>query len=200
MRIILASASPRRKELLASVCRKFEIIIAETDETLSPDTSPENGVEILACRKGSAVADKLLSCGQELSETLILSSDTLVEIDGVQLGKPKNKPEAFYMLKSLSGRVHNVRTGVAVHYNGCVTSGVATTAVVFRKLTDDEIWDYIETGEPMDKAGAYGIQGLGGKFVDTIDGDFDTVVGLPIKLTKLLAKEITGEWVFGEML
>ena len=101
------------------------------------------------------------------------------------------------MLKALSGKRHNVHTGVAIHYAGRVISDTATTAVYFREITDSEIYEYIKTGEPMDKAGSYGIQGLGGKFVEKTEGDYDTVVGLCMNLTKRLAKEATGEWIFG---
>ncbi len=182
MRVILASKSPRRKELLGEIIKDFEIITKEVDETLSDSVHPRDGVEILAVRKGFAVADEEVSA-------LVISSDTLVEIGGVALGKPKDKEDAFKMLRLLSGKAHNVHTGVAVHYNGKKYSGVATTAVYFREMTDEEILEYIESGDPMDKAGSYGIQSGGGKFVEKIEGDYDTVVGLSVTLTKKLIKE-----------
>ena len=183
MKIILASKSPRRRELLGSIVPDFEVITAPCDETLAGGVHPKEGVELLAIRKGEAVYASLSP------DALVISSDTLVELDGVPLGKPCDTDDAHRMLRSLSGRAHNVHTGVAVHYKGRVYSGVDSTRVIFRPLSDCEISEYIATGEPMDKAGSYGIQGLGGKFVVRYEGDFDTVVGLSIKLTKKLIEE-----------
>ena len=181
MRIILASKSPRRKELLSQMFDSFEIITADADETLPDGVHPSRGVEILAVRKGAPVA-------KDAPDALVISSDTLVELDGVALGKPRDTEDAARMLRALSGRAHNVHTGVAVHYRGAVHSGTATTAVRFRALTDEEIDEYIRSGEPMDKAGAYGIQGLAGKFVEGYDGDYDTVVGLSMRLLRSLCE------------
>lgn len=180
MRYILASKSPRRRELLGEIINDFEIITKEVDESLPDDVHPKDGVEILAIRKGAAVAEELDT------DCLVISSDTLVEIGGVALGKPKDKADAFGMLRLLSGKAHNVHTGVAIHFRGKVFSGVATTAVYFREMSDKEICDYIDSGDPMDKAGSYGIQSGGGKFVDHIEGDYDTVVGLSMRLVKSL--------------
>jgi septum formation protein len=113
-----------------------------------------------------------------------------VELGGAALGKPQDEDEAFDMLKRLSGKAHNVHTGVAVHHFGRVLSGVATTAVYFREMSDEEIKAYIATGDPMDKAGSYGIQSGGGKFVERIEGDYDTVVGLPTALLEKLLTEL----------
>ena len=180
MRIVLASKSPRRRELLGELYKDFEIITEETDESLPAEVHPREGVAILAERKGRAVMEKVGA------DALIISSDTLVELDGVALGKPKDEADAERMLLSLSDKPHNVHTGVAVHYKGRVFRGTASTAVIFRDITIDEIRDYIASGEPMDKAGAYAIQGIGGKFVSGYNGDYDTVVGLSLKLTKEL--------------
>ena len=193
MRIILASASPRRRELLSGVVENFEIITASTDETLPSGIHPREGVGVLAARKGSAVRDKLLEEGRAADELLIISADTLVEADGVALGKPLDEADAKRMLRLLSGRWHNVHTGVAVHYNGKVEIKVASTAVLFRTMSDREIDEYVASGEPMDKAGSYGIQGLGGKFVEKFDGDYDTVVGLSMKTTVEIMENISGE-------
>ena len=179
-KIVLASKSPRRRELLSQLFCDFDVIVKDVDEALPEWINIREGTELLAIKKGKAVADTLPW------DYLIISSDTLVELDGMALGKPVDKSDAYKMLTSLSGRAHNVHTGVAVHYRGECYSGVATTGVYFRPLTDKEILDYIDTGEPMDKAGAYGIQGLGGAFVERFDGDFDTVVGLSLALTKEL--------------
>ncbi len=178
-RIILASKSPRRRELLGEIIKDFDIITANADETLPEGLHPSRGVELLAIRKGEPVA-------KDYPEAIVISSDTLVELDGVALGKPRDEKEAFDMLSSLSGRAHNVHTGVAVHYRGRVYSGVDSTAVRFRAISDGEIREYIATGEPMDKAGAYGIQGLGGKFACGYDGNYDTVVGLSMSLLRSL--------------
>lgn len=183
MRIVLASKSPRRRELLSEIYKDFEIITEEVDETLPEGMHPSRGVELLAIRKGAAVASALPE------DTLVISSDTLVERDGTPLGKPEDAEDAKVMLRSLSGRAHNVHTGVAVHYNGRVFSGVDSTAVYFKPLSDSEIEDYVATKDCMDKAGSYGIQSGGGKFVEKFDGSYDTVVGLSVELTRALIKE-----------
>ena len=186
-RIILASGSPRRRELLAKLYDKFEVITSEVDESLEDDISPISGVEILAVRKGAAVAVGLDP------DCVVISSDTLVELGGVPLGKPTSREDAYRMLSLLSGNYHNVHTGIAVHYAGRVVSGVASARVKFKPLTDNDIYAYIDGGEPMDKAGAYAIQGDGGRFVEGYDGDFDTIMGLSVSLTKELIDSITGE-------
>lgn len=180
MRYILASKSPRRKELLSEIIKEFEIITKEVDESLPGSIHPREGVEILAIRKGAVVANEV---GYE---AVVISSDTLVELGGVALGKPEDEQDAIRMLSDLSGKAHNVHTGVAIHYKGRVFSGVATTAVYFREMSADEIREYVDSKDPMDKAGSYGIQSGGGKFVEKIDGDYDTVVGLSLALVKNL--------------
>ena len=180
MRIVLASKSPRRRELLGKIIPEFEIITKETDESLPSDVHPRDGVEILAVRKGRAVAEALPE------DTLIISSDTLVELDGIPLGKPLDEDDAVRILLGLSGRTHNVHTGVAVHYKNKVFSGVDTSSVSFRSFGESEAREYVMTGEPMDKAGAYAIQGIGAKFVKKYVGEFDTIVGLGLKLTEKL--------------
>ena len=186
MRVVLASKSPRRKELLGRIIPEFDIITKETDETLPSGIHPRKGVEILAVRKGRAVADEL--CG----DAIVISSDTLVELDGIPLGKPTDEDDAVKMLLGLSGKTHNVHTGVAVHRRGKVFSGVDSSAVTFRAFGEDEAREYVSTGEPMDKAGAYAIQGIGAKFVEKYEGEFDTIVGLGLKLTKRLIDEALG--------
>ena len=185
MRYILASKSPRRRELLGEIIENFEIITHEVDETLPEGIHPREGVEILAIRKGEVVA-------KDAPEAIVISSDTLVELGGVALGKPTDEEDAYRMLRSLSGKAHNVHTGVAIHAGGKVFSGVASTAVHFREMSDEEIYAYIATGDPMDKAGAYGIQNGGGLFVTKYDGDYDTVVGLSMRLVKELLEEAQG--------
>ena len=188
MKIILASKSPRRKEIFSRLADEygfeFDIITAPTDEELYGE-HPKTGVATLAVRKGAAVYKKH-------PDALVVSADTLVELNGVPLGKPVDESDAERMLKSLSENTHNVHTGIAVHYKNKVFSGVATTAVTFRRLSDAEIAEYIASGEPMDKAGAYGIQGKAGAFVASYDGEFDTVVGFNVTLLKKLLKEAAG--------
>ncbi|MBR2930954.1 MAG: septum formation protein Maf [Clostridia bacterium] len=186
-RVILASRSPRRRELLGRICEEFEVESLDVDETLPRDMHPRDGVRLLAVRKGEPIA-------KAAPEAIVISSDTLVELGGEPLGKPTSEEDAFSMLRRLSGRAHNVHTGVAVHFHSRAYSGVDSTAVRFRDLTDAEILDYVKGGEPMDKAGAYGIQGEGGKFVLGYDGEFDTVMGLSVKLTEeLIAKALEDE-------
>jgi len=180
VKYILASRSPRRKELLSRIVEKFDIVTRETDESFPDTVHPREGVEILAIRKGRAVADELGS------DYLIISSDTLVELDGVPLGKPSDAEDAVRMLLSLSGKTHNVHTGVAVHYKGEVFSGTDTSHVTFRNFDEAEARDYVSTGEPMDKAGSYAIQGIGAKLVEKYEGEFDTIVGLSLSLTEKL--------------
>ncbi len=184
-KIILASGSPRRRELLGRLYDSFEVITSEVDESLDEDVTPTEGVEILSVRKGRAVAEKLSP------DCIVISSDTLVEIDGEPLGKPTSREDAHRMLSLLSGKFHNVHTGVAVHYCGRVISGVDSARVKFKPLSDEEIYSYIDGGEPMDKAGAYAIQGEGGKFIEGYDGGFDTIMGLSVNLTQSLIERIT---------
>ena len=184
-RIILASGSPRRRELLAKLYDEFDIITSEVDEDLDENILPVCGVEILAVRKGEAVAK------EQSSDAVVISSDTLVEIGGVPLGKPTSREDAYRMLRMLSGEIHNVHTGIAVHHGGRVVSGVASARVKFKRLTDAEIYAYIDSGEPMDKAGAYAIQGEGGKFIEGYEGGFDTIMGLSVSLTKELIEKAT---------
>jgi septum formation protein len=179
MKIILASKSPRRRELLSEICTDFDIITAETDETLPEGMHPSKCVEILAIRKGEPIA-------RMYPDALVISSDTLVELNGEALGKPVDEEDSYNTLEKLSGVFHNVHTGVAVHYRGKVFSGVDSTAVKFKTMTKEEILEYIATGEPKDKAGSYGIQGIGGKFVEGYVGNYDTVVGLSVSLLRSL--------------
>ena len=186
MKYILASKSPRRKELLAEIVESFEIMTKETDESLPEGIHPREGVELLAIKKGAAVAE-------DNPGAIVISSDTLVEIGGVALGKPRDEEDAKQMLRTLSGKAHNVHTGVAVHFGGKVFSGVDSTAVYFKEMSDGEIEEYVNSKDPMDKAGSYGIQSGGGKFVTKIEGNYDTVVGLSVSLTKKLIDEATND-------
>lgn len=184
MSIILASNSPRRRELLAQIgIRDFQILSPDVDETVEPGLSPARMVEALSLRKAQAAA------GRAGADDLIIAADTVVALDGAVLGKPRNEAGAFAMLSALSGREHHVYTGVTVHRAGRTVTGHEETAVTFRALEADEIRGYIGTGEPMDKAGAYGIQGLGALLVSGIRGDYCNVVGLPVFRLGRILKE-----------
>ena len=183
MSIILASNSPRRRELLAQIgIRDFQILSPDVDEAVESGLSPARMVEALSLRKARAAA------GRAGAEDLILAADTVVALDGRVLGKPRDQEEAFAMLSALSGREHRVYTGVTVLGGGRGATEHEETAVAFRALSPEEIRDYIATGEPMDKAGAYGIQGVGALLVQGIRGDYCNVVGLPLfRLGRMLS-------------
>lgn len=177
--IILASASPRRKELLSLIADSFEIIPADIDETL-PDGIPAiNAPEYLATQKALHIA-------KDNPDKLVIGCDTVVIIKGKILGKPKDKSEAFEMLSELSGDTHVVASGVCLCYKGKSISFTDKTLVDFYRLSADEINEYIDTGDPFDKAGGYGIQSKGGFMVKSINGDYNNVVGLP--MARLLRK------------
>ena len=183
MDIILASGSPRRKQLLAQMgIETFRVISSDADETVEPGLSPARIVEILSARKAEAVADHAKAGG------LVIAADTIVALDGAVLGKPNDGLEAFRMLSALSGRRHQVYTGVTLLRDGERRTEHEVTTVTFRELTQDDITRYIATGEPMDKAGAYGIQGYGALLVERIEGDYFNVMGLPVcRLGRMLA-------------
>ncbi len=172
MKLVLASKSPRRSEILKNAGFDFTVRVADADETIPDGTKPEDAVVFLAARKAMAV--------ERAEDETVLGADTIVVLDGKILGKPKNKDDAFNILKSLSGRVHSVFTGVCIIEKGRSMTFAEETQVEFLSLTDDEINTYIDTNEPYDKAGAYGIQGIASKFVRRINGDYFNVVGLPI--------------------
>lgn len=170
--IILASASPRRREICTLLGLDFTIQAAKNEPPLDPSLLPAQAVRYVAAAKAREVFTKNPS-------KIILGADTAVVCGGRIFGKPSDKPEAFQMLRELSGKAHTVMTGVCIlspQKQVCFTD---TALVEFFPLTDEEITAYIQTGEPMDKAGAYGIQGAGARFIKHIEGDFYTVMGLP---------------------
>lgn len=177
MRVILASASPRRSELLGLIFSDFEVIPADIDESIYSD-EPIERISLLLAEK------KALKAAQGLSDALVIGSDTTVQIDGKILGKPVDNADCFNMLKALSGRTHKVVTGVALCLNGRIHSFSETTEVSFYEISDSEINKYIRSDEPFDKAGGYGIQGLGSLMVEKINGDYFNVVGLPVSRLK----------------
>lgn len=181
-KIILASKSPRRLELLRMLGLNVETASPDIDESAVEADSPSHLAEKLAKTKAEKVYRDLHPEGCP-----VVAADTLVEIGGRILGKPRSVAEAGEMLRMLSGKLHYVHTGLAVIYSGTFASAVETATVHFRELSDDEIESYIMLGEPMDNAGAYGIQGRAGAFVDRIEGDFFSIVGLPLcRLVTLL--------------
>jgi septum formation protein len=175
VRLILASASPRRHELLQAAGLTFEVVPADVDESGPPDESAEKHVRRLALAKAQAV-------GPLPAGTLVLGADTVVTVDELRLGKPRDPAEAAWMLKRLSGRTHLVLTGVALASEAGCSSEVATTRVSFSRLTAEAVSWYVASGEPSDKAGAYAIQGLASRFVVGIQGSYSNVVGLPIEV------------------
>ena len=171
--VILASASPRRKELLELICDSFRVIPSDREETVPTGTSAEDTAQILSDLKCSCIA-------QVYDNSIVIGCDTVVICGGEVMGKPADKDDAERMLRKLSGRAHKVITGVTVAYKGKKHSFSEVTEVTFKPLSDEDIEVYIQSGEPFDKAGAYGIQGLGSLMVEGINGDFFNVVGLPV--------------------
>jgi len=182
MTCILASASPRRRELLALAGITFEVRVPHVEERLDPAWSAGEAARALAWQKAAAVA-------KDYPEACVIAADTIVEIDGVLLGKPEDAANAARMLRMLSGREHRVVTGVCLRLGSSERVFSRETLVRFYPLGDDEIDAYIRTGEPMDKAGAYGIQGRGALLVEGVTGDYFNVVGLPVAM---LVKELRG--------
>jgi septum formation protein len=196
MRIYLASRSPRRRELLTQMGIAFDTVIfrdgsradQETDETPHPGESPLAYVERVARAKaehGSRILD-----WRKLPRGPLLSADTTLEFNGEIIGKPLDAADAVAILRRLSGQTHRVLTGVAVNYQGCTEYVLSSSEVRFRRLDEDEIQHYVSSGEPMDKAGAYGIQGRAGMFVEHLAGSYTGVMGLPVCETGELLKKI----------
>jgi len=180
--LVLASGSPRRRELLGRLGVAFTIRVPDVDEQPEPDEDPVAYVERLARAKAKAASATATAHPGEV----VLAADTTVVLGGTILGKPTDEADARVTLRALSGRTHQVHTGVAVHGPSGMTSSVTTTSVTFRELGRVEIADYVATGDPLDKAGAYGIQGDAGRFVARLDGSLSNVVGLPRAQTAAL--------------
>lgn len=172
--VVLASVSPRRKELLGQIVEEFVVDPANVDEDALTVDDPRETAEILAIAKAREASSRHPAA-------VVIGSDTVVAVDGIQLAKPVDADDAFRMLSTLSGRTHTVYTGVALIQGSDVASFVESSDVTFRELGSDEIWAYVATGEPMDKAGAYGIQAGGGTFIERVDGLVSTVIGFPIE-------------------
>lgn len=186
MKIVLASASPRRKELLERHLKEFEILPSDTEEIIPENYPPDQAPELLALQKATAVAALR-------PDAVVIGADTGVLIDGQLFGKPKDTDHAIRMLECLSGRTHTVITGCAIIYRKIQKTWSVKTEVTFYPLSRREIEEYVATGEPMDKAGSYGIQQKGTLFVKKINGDYNNVVGLPLTSLIRELKKVTKE-------
>lgn len=196
MRYILASASPRRKEILQNLGLRFEVITSDADETCAL-TDPALLTQELSSRKGKAVRDALRSKGELGNDMLIIASDTVVCCDGEILGKPRDRADAERMIRMLSGKAHTVTSGVALLYRGEIYTDAATTKVFFDELDEAFISEYIASDEPYDKAGGYAIQGKAAPVISGIEGCYFNVVGLPVNCLARLAKKNGIELEFG---
>jgi septum formation protein len=192
MRVILASQSPRRRELLSLVGIQHAVQPADIDETPFPDEAPVPHTERLARGKAAVIAARE-------PDALVIAADTIVVVDGALLGKPVDIPDARSMLRRLSGRTHEVCTAMAVAIGDRIESEVVRVQVRFRELDEDTIARYVNTGEPMDKAGAYGIQGYGATIVEHIEGDYFAVMGLSLVSVVRLASMFGVQYPFGAL-
>ena len=192
MKYILASKSPRRREILEMLGVNFEIVVADTDES-SDITDPYRLVEELSLRKGMAVKEALLKEGRDLCDTVIISSDTIVAIDGEILGKPQDEEDAERMLRLYSGREHEVVSGICLIGNDKQGVTHEVTKVTFDEMDEETICNYVRAAKPYDKAGAYAIQGLASAYISGIVGDYFNVVGLPVHRLCRLHHEIFKE-------
>lgn len=180
MKIILASGSPRRKELLSSLGHPYEVLPSHADEIVYTSLSPEENVKHIAFDK----AHEVFKLHQD---DIVIGADTIVVLNNMIYGKPKDELDAFQMLKKLSGKTHQVITGICVLKEGIKHNYAETSNVTFRHLSEEEITQYIKTKEPMDKAGAYAIQGLAKEFIVSYDGELENIIGLPLlKLERIL--------------
>ena len=186
MELILASASPRRRELLELYTKNFSVCTSSFDESAVSADTPVELVQKLACGKCLDVAQNHPGC-------LVVGSDTVVDVDGVVFGKPHDEQDAARMLRALSGRTHEVHTGVCISDGVCTESFVDSCKVKFFPISEEEIAQYIATAEPYDKAGAYAIQGRAALWLDKIEGDYYTIMGLPVSRTARLLERFWAE-------
>ena len=185
--LVLASASPRRQELLRNAGIPFEVQPADIAEEAQPGESAKACAERLAREKALAVA-------RVRPEDVVLGADTVVVVDGQLLGKPSDATDAARMLRMISGREHSVITGVCLGVGGQWSVGSESTTVFVSEITDQEIADYVATGEPMDKAGAYAIQGIASRWIRRIEGDYGNVVGLPVALVWRMLRKVSAQY------
>ena len=182
IRVVLASASPRRSELLAQIGMSFEVMPTDIDETEHPGEDPVSYVRRLAIEKAQAA--------QVDDGVIVIAADTTVDLDGMILAKPSDDSDALRMLGLLAGRTHQVHTGMAIRYQGRVAAEVKTSLVTMKASDDQWLRWYVATGEPHGKAGAYGIQGAAAVFVDSVQGSVTNVIGLPLSLLEQLLAEV----------
>lgn len=192
MNFILASKSPRRKEILENLGIKFDIVTSGADESYDESLSPSEVVEYLSHIKGEAVRDALEKEGRSLKNTIIISADTIVYADGEILGKPRGDADAERMLRLLSDTEHSVLSGITLIGDGKTVSASEEAKVKFAPLSENDIKRYVETGEPRDKAGAYAIQGYASLFVERICGTQSCIVGLPVSLLRKMLEKNFG--------
>ncbi len=185
MNLILASQSPRRKELLSLFHIPFTVQVADIDEAMDPGKDPAAEVARVSRAKAEAIPRK--------EEDVVIAADTIVVLDGLVLGKPKDKAHATAMLTALSGKDHQVMTGVTVARGNALLTHTEITHIHFRKLSQKEIAAYVATGEPMDKAGSYGIQGGAALFAEKMNGDYYNVMGLPVCRLYQMLQQIAPE-------
>lgn len=191
IRLVLASGSPRRREILSALGLRFDVRRPDLDETLRPGEGAADAARRLAEEKAAAV--------EAAPDELVLAADTIVVLDGELLGKPSGPEGAAVMLERLAGRSHEVVTGLALRLGAETRSTTARTSVIFRPLDRREIAAYVGTGEPLDKAGAYGIQGFGSALVERIEGDFFNVMGLPVPALLALLRAGGFRYLYGEL-
>ena len=191
MRVVLASKSPRRKEILSTLGVRFEIISADADES-SDTRNPEELVRELALRKGRATRELLRAKGKWNDDTLIIASDTVVALGEQILGKPQDDAHAAQMLRALSGKEHRVISGVALLLGEREMAAHDSTKVCFAEMSESDIDFYVKSGEPRDKAGAYAVQGLASLWIKGLEGDYFNVVGLPVYRLNCLLRDFLG--------
>ena len=197
--IVLASSSPRRKEILEMLGADFRVLVSDADENVENFASPEDFVEQTSQKKGEAVLSMLRERGEMRDNTLVIAADTVVVFRDYIIGKPLDEAHAVLTLGMLSDSWHSVLTGLSVTYKGRTAHRVVRTDVKFRELSEEEIMAYVESGEPMGKAGSYAIQMKGSSLVERVEGEYYNVVGLPVAgLTSLLKEEFglsTMDWM-----
>ena len=191
IQLILASQSPRRREILENLGLSFSVITSDVDETCT-EADPRLYVEELALRKGRAVLDSLSARGALDKNTVVLAADTVVAAEGEILGKPQSREDAEHMLRLLSGKTHQVISGIALLSADHVAVASEVTGVRFSPLSEEDVAFYVSSDEPYDKAGGYAVQGLASLFIDGLDGDYFNVVGLPVKRLRDLLRSRFG--------
>lgn len=195
-KIVLASSSPRRKEILEMLKIPFEIFPSDADENIETELSAEDYVMTLSERKGEDVFLKLKKRGYDMEKTLVISCDTIVYYDDMVIGKPADKMHAVLTLGVLSDSWHSVYSGLTLRLGDRVSTDFCRTDVKFREISEKEIKKYVDSGEPMGKAGSYAIQLLGSSFAERIEGDFYNIVGLPVSLLSKMLKSDFGVEIF----